>query len=166
MNIPTQPSLPTLGTKVSDITDMDSQSTQQNVQLQMDAYRERERLEEEGIGDQLSELQPNSWIKFDGKKLETLPWGIDMLCEYVDDECEPTYVWCQGKVVELVRQTDTEAIVKIEWNETCLQPGDPKGNETCAEKVKRIHGEDKWCMETRFTSFNKANYIKIYALLV
>jgi len=28
-----------------------------------------------------------------------------MLCEYVDDECEPTYVWCQGKVLELVRQT-------------------------------------------------------------
>jgi len=30
-----------------------------------------------------------------------------VLCEYVDDECEPTYVWCQGKVVELVMQTDT-----------------------------------------------------------
>jgi hypothetical protein len=49
-----------------------------------------------------------------------------VLCEYVDDECEPTYVWCQGKVVELVMQTDTEAVVKIEWNETCLQHGDPK----------------------------------------
>ncbi len=22
--------------------------------------------------------------------------------------------------------------------------------------------EDKWCMETRFTSFDKVNYIKIY----
>jgi hypothetical protein len=29
-------------------------------------------------------------------------------------------------VVELMRQTDTEAVVKIKWNETCLQPGDPK----------------------------------------
>ena len=84
MNLPTRPSLPTLGTKASDIIDMDSQSTQQNVQLQMDAYRERERLEEEGIGDQLSELQQNSWKFFDGKKLKTSPWGIDMLCEYVD----------------------------------------------------------------------------------
>ncbi len=49
-----------------------------------------------------------------------------MLCDYVDDECEPTYVSCQGKVVELVMQTDTEAVVKLEWNETCLQHGDPK----------------------------------------
>jgi len=136
MNLPTRPSLPTLGTKASDIIDMDSQSTQQNVQLQMDAYRERERLEEEGIGDQLSELQQNSWKIFDGKKLKTSPWGIDMLCEYVDDECEPTYVWCQGKVVELVRQTDTVAVVKIEWNETCLQPGDPKVTKHVLKKSK------------------------------
>jgi len=54
---------------------------------------------------------------FDGKKVKLSPWGIDrccVLCEYVDDECEPTYVWCQGKVVELVMQTDTEAVAKIE----------------------------------------------------
>ena len=25
-----------------------------------------------------------------------------------------------------MRQTDTEAVVKIEWNKTCLQYGDPK----------------------------------------
>jgi len=47
-----------------------------------------------------------------------------VLCECVDDECEPTYVWCKGKVVELVMQTDTEAVVKIKWNETCLQHND------------------------------------------
>jgi len=43
-------------------------------------------------------------------------YDIDVGCslEYVDDECEPTYVWCQGKVVELVMQTDTEAVAKIE----------------------------------------------------
>jgi hypothetical protein len=36
---------------------MDLQSTQQNIQLQIDAYKEIERFEEEGIGDQMSELQ-------------------------------------------------------------------------------------------------------------
>jgi hypothetical protein len=41
--------LPTLGTKASDIVDMDLQSTQQNTQLQIEAYKERELLEEEGI---------------------------------------------------------------------------------------------------------------------
>ena len=57
MNHPTRPSLPTLGIKASDIVDMDLQSTQQNIQLRIDAYKEIERFEEEGIGDQMSELQ-------------------------------------------------------------------------------------------------------------
>ena len=67
---------------------MDLQSTRQNIQLRIDAYKERERLEEEGFGDQLSELQQFTWKIFDGSKLKSSPWGIDMLCEYVDDECE------------------------------------------------------------------------------
>ncbi len=57
MNHPTRPSLRTLGIKASDIVDMDLQSTQQNIQLRIDAYKEIERFEEEGISDQLSELQ-------------------------------------------------------------------------------------------------------------
>ena len=92
-----------LGTKASDIVDMDLQYTQENTQLQIDAYKERERLEDEGIGDQLSELQQFSLKIFDGAKLKSSPWGIDVLCEYTDNECEPMYVWCQGKVVELVK---------------------------------------------------------------
>jgi hypothetical protein len=66
MNLPTRPSFPTLGRKASDIIDMDLQSTQQNIQLRIDAYKEREHLEEEGIGDQLSELQQFTWKIFDG----------------------------------------------------------------------------------------------------
>ena len=145
MNLPTRPSLPTLGTKASDIVDMDLQSTQQNIQLRIDAYKERERLEEEGFGDQLSELQQFSWKIFDGSKLKSSPWGIDMLCEYVDDECERMYVWCQGKVVELVRQSDTEAVVKIKWNEACLQPGDPKVTRHVLKKSKwNPQKKDAW----------------------
>jgi len=60
-----------------------------------------------------------------------------MLCEYVDDEFEPTYVWCQGKGAELVKQTDTEAVFKIEWNETCLQHSDP-------EVTKHVLKTSKW----------------------
>jgi hypothetical protein len=56
MNLPSRPTLPTLGTKAFDITDMDVLSTEQNTKLQMDAYKERERMEDEGIGDQLSEM--------------------------------------------------------------------------------------------------------------
>ena len=96
-------------------------------------------MEEEGIGDQLSELQQFTWKIFDGSKLKSLPWGIDMLCEYTEDECERMYVWCQGKVVELVRQSDTEAVVKIKWNESCLQPGDPKVTRHILKSRSGIH---------------------------
>jgi hypothetical protein len=113
MNLPTWPTLPTLGTKAFDTIDMDVLSTEQNTKLQMDAYKEREHMEDEGIEDQLSEMQQFRWRIFDGTKLKSSLWGIDMLWESTDDECEPTYIWCQGKVVELVRQTDTEAVVKI-----------------------------------------------------
>ena len=51
----------------------------------MDAYKERESLEDEGFGDQLSDMQQFSWKIFDGNKLKLSPWGIDMLCEYIDE---------------------------------------------------------------------------------
>ena len=61
------------------------------------------------------------------------------------DECEPTYVWCQGKVVELVKQTDTQAVVKIKWNESCLQPGDPKVTQQVLKKSKwNPQKKDAW----------------------
>jgi hypothetical protein len=54
-------------------------------------------------------------------------------------------------VVELVRQSDTEAVVKIKWNESCLQPGDPKVTRHVLKKSKwnqkrmrgrqTVHGE-------------------------
>jgi len=73
---------------------------------------------------------------FGGKKVKSSLW---------DDECEPTYVWCQGKVVELVMQTDTEAAVKIEWNETCLQHGDPKVTKHMLKKSKwNLTAKDAW----------------------
>jgi hypothetical protein len=44
---------------------MDLQSnTQHKIQLRIDAYKVRERFEEEGIGDQLSELQQFTWKIF------------------------------------------------------------------------------------------------------
>jgi len=90
-------------------------------------------------------MQQFSQKIFDGTKLTLSPWGIYMLCEYTDDKCEPTYVWCQGKVVELVRQTDTEAVVKIKWNEACLQPGDQSVTKHVLEKTKwNPQAKDAW----------------------
>jgi hypothetical protein len=106
----------------------------------------------------LSELQQFTWKIFDGSKLKSSPSGIDMLCEYVDDECERMYVWCQGKVVELVRQSDTEAVVKIKWNEACLQPGDLKVTRHVLKKLK-------WNPQKRMRGRQTVHGEKIYFIL-
>ncbi len=48
-------------------------------------------------------------------------------------------------MVDLVMQTDTEAVVKIELNETCLQHGDPKVTEHVLKKSKwNLTAKDAW----------------------
>ncbi len=42
-------------------------------------------------------------------------------------------------------QTDTEAVVKIEWNESCLQHGDPRVTKHALKKPKRnLTAKDAW----------------------
>ena len=113
-------------------------------------------MEDEGFVDQLIEIQQFSWKIFDGTKLKSSPWGIDMLCEYTNEDCNPMYIWCQGKVMELVRQTDTEAVVKIKWNKACLQPSDQSVTKHLLKKRsgirkqkmrgrQMVHGEKIYC---------------------
>ena len=87
------------------------------------------------------------------------------MCEYVDDECEPTYVWCQGKVVELVMQTDTKAVVKIEWNETCLQHGDPKVTKHVLKRhVPLLHQLDYHSLCCTVSSDTFSNNLVVYSI--
>jgi len=87
-------------------------------------------------------LQPFWWQE--SEVVAVGNWQV--LCEYVpDDECEPTYVWYQGKVVKLVMQADTEAVVKIEWNKTCMQHGDPTVTKHVLKKSKwNLTAKDAW----------------------
>ena len=44
-----------------------------------------------------------------------------------------------------MRQTDTEAVVKIKWNEACLQPDDPKVMKHVLKKSKwNLQAKDAW----------------------
>ncbi len=63
MNLPS-PTMPTLGTRAADVVAMDKEYKDKSVQLRINAYLEREQMEERGIGDQLSEMQQNSWKVF------------------------------------------------------------------------------------------------------
>jgi len=69
-----------------------------------------------------------------------------------------------------VRQTDSQAVVKITWNESCLQPQDPKVTRQAQKKSKwnpqKRCMENKRCTERRFISFDKVEYIMIYMCIV
>ena len=42
----------------------------------------------------------------------------------------------KGKVVELIKQNDTEVVVKIKWNKSCLEPGDTSVTKHVLKKSK------------------------------
>jgi hypothetical protein len=73
---------------------------------------EQERLEDNGIGDELMEMQEMLWPI---KRLRVKDLAIDMQLEYEDDNGS-TLVWCQGKVLDFIRESkkDKHVLVKIE----------------------------------------------------
>jgi hypothetical protein len=58
--------------------------------------------------------------------LRAKDFAIDMLFEYEDNNGS-TLMWCQGKVVDLIREfKDKHVFIKTEWNAKCLKDGDLK----------------------------------------
>ncbi len=57
-----------------------------------------------------------------------------------------------------MRQTDTQAVAKIERNETCLQPGDPKVTKHVLKKLK-------WNPTRRMRGGQMVHGDKIYFML-
>jgi hypothetical protein len=82
MNLPTHPTMPTLGTRAADVVAMDKEYKDKSVQLKINAYLDQEQMEERGIGDQLSEMQQNSWKMFEKQKIKTEPFKIEVLFEF------------------------------------------------------------------------------------
>ena len=61
MNLPGLPSLPTLGTVAHDVNALAEKNDDAGLQLRINAMVERERLEDNGIGDELMEMQVMLW---------------------------------------------------------------------------------------------------------
>ncbi len=57
MNLPGLPTLPALGTVAHDITTLEEENNNAGLQLRINAMVEQERLEDDGIGDELMEMQ-------------------------------------------------------------------------------------------------------------
>ena len=83
--------------------------------VRLNAMIDRDRLMDSGYGDQLTEMQENSWL------LEHIRNGtfenIDM-CFEMTDVGETILQWCQGTVIELVQDKETLKYMdlKIRWN--------------------------------------------------
>ena len=77
---------------------------------------ERDKLEDSGYGDQLMEMQENSW-PLERIRNETFE-KIDM-CFEMTDVGQTILQWCQVTVIELVKDKETLNYMdlKIRWNE-------------------------------------------------
>jgi hypothetical protein len=62
MNLPGLPTLPALGMVAHDITTLEDQNNNAGLQLRINATVEQERLEDDGIGDELMEMQENDIV--------------------------------------------------------------------------------------------------------
>jgi hypothetical protein len=59
-----------------------------------------------------------------------------LLFEY-EDKDGSTLVWCQGRVVDLMKESPDEHVyVKIEWSEKCMRDGDLKITRNQLKKTK------------------------------
>jgi hypothetical protein len=94
---------------------------------------EQERLEDDGIGDELMEMQEILWPI---KRLLGKDFAIDILFEYEDDDGS-TLVCGQGRVVAFIKESiDKHMYVKIEWSDKCVRDGDLKIMRNQLKKTK------------------------------
>jgi hypothetical protein len=94
---------------------------------------EGERLEDSDIGDELMEMQQVLWQV---EQLRLKDFAIDMLFEY-EDEDWITLMWCQGKVVDFIREVkDKHVFVKIEWCDKYVRGGDSMVKKNQLKKTK------------------------------
>ena len=126
-------STPDLHRRNSVNTTLEDQNNNAGLQLQINAMVERERLEDDGIGDELMEMQEILWPI---KRLRVKDFAIDMLFEYEDDDGS-TLVWGQGRVAAFIKESiDNHVYVKIESSDKCVRDGDLKITRNQLKKAK------------------------------
>ena len=97
------------------------------------AMVEQERLEDDGIGDELMEMQEILWPI---KRLLGKDFAIDILFEYEDDNGSTLFCG-QGRVVAFIKESiDKHVHVKIEWSNKCVRDGDLKITRNQLKKMK------------------------------
>jgi len=130
IHFPKVPEMPKFGTRSSAVKNYYSKEEQKKIDAMIEAYKERERNEEEGVGDQCEYLQSFNWPS--AKRLKK-GFRLEMLFDYPDNGL----IWVPGvvKCIDKVENTVIKATIK--WDSTCI--GEEESDES-VEKLKKY----KW----------------------
>ncbi len=123
LDLPKRPDNLALGTKSAGLIELDDSLLQQGQQIRIKAMKEHDRLESNGFGDQLNELQETSWPV---ERILKLGFKIDMCFLYRDDEGNEMLQWCQGVVERIVNDKSNDKnyiIASIKWNNEFVDEG-------------------------------------------
>ena len=85
----------------------------------MKAYSERDKREEDGIGNRWSEMQRSVMPDIDAT---LVGFRIEKLFEYSETDGTTYLDWCHGQVVSV--NGDKIKYATIRWDKECLRPGD------------------------------------------
>ena len=109
--------MPKLGELAQDYIDHSQAICDEEMEIRLKAMRERDRLQDNGYGDELMEMQQILWPK---DRVLNNDFAIDMLFG-VTEQGEDLLVWCQGKVIKCVREYSCgkKLKVRIEWDDKC-----------------------------------------------
>jgi hypothetical protein len=111
--------MPSLGTKSEIALSMESKNESKLAEFKEKAYSERDKREEDGIGDRWSEMQRSVMPDIDST---LVGFRIEKLFEYSETDGTTYLDWCHGQVVLV--NGDKIKYATIRWDEECLRPGD------------------------------------------
>lgn len=123
VELPKRPDELTLGTKSAGLINLDNSLLEKEHAIRISAMKERDRLESNGLGDQLNEMQSATWPV---QKILAGRFKIDMCFCYQDDEGNETLQWCQGIVVQILSDKSKEKNyinVLVKWKDKDVVDG-------------------------------------------
>jgi len=130
VSLPRRKSHGKLGDASVDLIALDNDREKDEESLRLRAMKERDRLESNGFGDQLMEMQkPTAPIE----DIRRGPWRIDICFEYTE-EGESILQWCQGKVTKLVKEEKDCIVVECKWDSKFVKRGESR---ITKEKLKK-----------------------------
>lgn len=99
LELPPPPKAYKLGTKSADLEEIETTTLEKEDKFRLDCLIERDRLENEGEGDQLFEFQEVTWPL---KRMKKGGFKIDMCFDMIEDG-EPVLLWCTGVVTKIIK---------------------------------------------------------------